>query len=89
MVLGVSVDTLDDEQKFTDKEKLTFPILADADKTAAAAYGVLSDKGYANRTTFVIDKKGVVRKVYPSVSSAGDHPDEVLQYVKKNLTGKE
>jgi peroxiredoxin Q/BCP len=88
VVLGVSVDALDDEQKFTDKEKLTFPILADADKTASAAYGVLNDKGgYANRTTFVIDKKGVVRKIYTKVD-VNTHPQEVLDYVKENLAEK-
>jgi peroxiredoxin len=40
--------------------------------------------GYAMRTTFVIDKKGVVRKIYNKVDT-GKHPDEVLDYVKENL----
>jgi peroxiredoxin Q/BCP len=76
------------EQQFTDKEKLTFPLLADADMKVAKAYGVLNDKGgYANRTTFVIDKKGVVRKVYTKMDVA-THADEVLAFIKDNLGEK-
>jgi thioredoxin-dependent peroxiredoxin len=84
VVLGISVDPLDDQVKFTDKEKLTFPLLADADKKVTDAFGVLNEKGMAKRTTFVIDKKGVVRKIYrePKVDS---HPQEVLDYVKEHL----
>jgi len=37
--------------------------------------------------TFVIDKNGVVRKIY-NVSNPGEHPKEVLAYVKENLSGK-
>ena len=85
MVVGISVDKLEDQVKFTDKEKLNFPLLADTEKTVTKAYGVLNEKGgYANRSTFVIDKKGVVRKIYTKVDT-GKHPDEVLEYVKENL----
>jgi peroxiredoxin len=46
---------------------------------------VLSPRGFASRVTFVIDKKGILRKVYPKVSPAS-HPAEVLEYIQKNLT---
>jgi len=48
---------------------------------------VLSDRGFASRVTFVIDKTGTVRKIY-KVADAGKHPQEVLTYVKENLAGK-
>ena len=72
------------QQKFTDKEKLNFPLFADSDAKAAKAFGVLKGK-VAGRSTFVIDKKGIVKKVYDPVAKAGDHPEEVLKYVKENL----
>jgi peroxiredoxin Q/BCP len=72
------------QQKFTDKEKLNFPLFADADKKVAKEFGVLSPRGFANRATFVIDKKGIVRKIYP-MADFKTHPDEVLKYVKENL----
>jgi peroxiredoxin Q/BCP len=88
VVLGISVDGLDDQVKFTEKEKLAFPLLADADKKIAKAYGVLNeDRGFANRTTFVIDKKGVVRKIYTKVDPK-THPEEVATFVKENLVEK-
>jgi peroxiredoxin Q/BCP len=85
--LGISVDSLGDQQKFTKKEKLSYPLLADAEKETAKAYGVLSPRGFANRTTFVIDKKGTVRKVFPN-ANATMNAEEVLDWVKDNLKEK-
>lgn len=48
---------------------------------------MLGAAGFAGRQTFVIDKKGVVRKIYPKVDAA-KHPDEVLAFVKENLAEK-
>ena len=87
MVIGISTDKLADQEKFTKKSKLNFALFADSDKKVAKTYGVLMKVGFAARTTFVIDKKGVVRKVY-KVSKPKDHPGEVLEYVKKELAEK-
>jgi len=85
VVIGISTDKLADQQKFTDKEKLNFPLFADTDKKVTKAYGVLNEKrGMAARSTFVIDKKGVVRKIYTDVKPA-DHPKEVLEFIEKEL----
>lgn len=62
-VLGVSTDDVDTQKKFAESLSLPFPLLADPDKKAARAYGVLALLGYANRVTFVIDKDGKVTKV--------------------------
>lgn len=80
MIIGISVDTLALQQKFNDKEKLNFPLLADAEQKFAKAYGVFGGK-VANRTTFVIDKEGNIAKIYTQVKVAG-HPDEVLEFAK-------
>lgn len=63
-VLGVSVDDLETLKKFAQSLTLPFPLLADPDKKAAEAYGVLSAAGHANRVTFVIGKEGKVTKVF-------------------------
>ena len=75
------------DEKFTEKEELNFPLVADFDKKVAKTYGVLAPAGYASRVTFVIDKRGVVRNVY-HVKKAGEHPEEVLKYVKEHLAEK-
>jgi peroxiredoxin Q/BCP len=87
VVLGISTDDLKAQKQFTDKESLNFPLFADADKKITQAYGVLNEKrGMANRSTFIIDKKGIVRKIYAS-ANADKNPDEVLDWIKENLKG--
>lgn len=63
---------------------MTFPLLADAAKKLSEAYGVLGKNGLSTRSTFVIDKKGVLRKTFTQVSPA-THPNEVLKFVEENL----
>jgi peroxiredoxin Q/BCP len=88
VVLGISTDKLEDQAKFTDKESLNFPLLADADKQITKAYGVLNtQRGMAQRATFIIDKQGIVRKIYPS-ANADKNPEEALTWVKENLADK-
>ena len=76
------------QEKFIKKEKLSFPLLADPDGKVSKEFGVLQKNGFAKRATFVIDKEGKLAKVYPSVAKAGDHPQEVLEFVKDKLSKK-
>ena len=71
-VYGVSLDDVESHAKFAEKYHVPFPLLADADKSVAKAYGVLtfSEKmnlNYAKRETFVIDPHGKVAKHYLDV----------------------
>ena len=74
-MIGFSSDPIETQQKFSDKEKLTYPLLADPEKKLMGALGV---KG---RATWVIDKDGKVAKVYDKVD-VRNHPKEVLEFVK-------
>jgi peroxiredoxin Q/BCP len=78
-ILGVSADTVDSHQQFCTKESLTFKLLADPGKEMISSYGSLAANGaVAARNTFVIDPKGVIRKVYLKVSP-NPHSQEVLE----------
>jgi thioredoxin-dependent peroxiredoxin len=84
VVLGVSGDSLDAHLKFKAKYKLNFPLLSDPDKAVAKKYGAWGEKVMYGkkvtgmiRSTFVIDKEGVVSKVFPRVRVDG-HADKVL-----------
>lgn len=66
-VLGVSVDDAESHKSFKEKENLNFTLLADPDKEVTKKYGVLSSFGMASRVTFVIDKDGIIRKIYDKV----------------------
>jgi len=87
VVIGISTDTLEKQQEFTNKENLNFPLYADADKKVAKEFGVLMPQGYAQRATFVIDKQGIIRKFYPK-ADASKHPAEVLAYVREHFAEK-
>ncbi len=78
VVLGVSPDTSASHRKFADKQGLNFPLLADPDKVVIGAYGVWKEKSMygrtsmgVERTTFVIDRQGVIRRIFPKVKVAG------------------
>jgi peroxiredoxin Q/BCP len=66
-VLGISVQDVASKKAFATKYSLPFSVLADADKSVAKAYGVLSMMGYARRDTFVIDPQGRIAQHYIEV----------------------
>jgi len=87
-VFGISPDPIADVQKFSDKFKLNFPLLADADHAVCEKYGVWQEKSMygkkhfgAARTTFVIAPDGKIEHVFEKVKPQG-HDQEVLAYLK-------
>ena len=87
-VVGVSADSAPSHQKFTDKYSLNFPLLSDVGNRVGRLYGVYKMKSLygrefmgIERTTFVIDREGVVRKVFSRVRVNG-HTDEVVAALK-------
>jgi peroxiredoxin Q/BCP len=75
-IVGVSVDSVDSHVQFCTKENLTFKLLADPTHGVVDKYGSVSGT-VAARNTFIIDPKGVIRKVYLKVSP-NPHSAEVL-----------
>ncbi len=63
VIFGISTDDLETSTKFAESLKLDFTLLSDAGGAASKAFGVLNERSMANRTTFVIDKKGVIQEV--------------------------
>ena len=80
-ILGISVDDQVSHKKFQNKHKLPFTLLADSDKKVTERYGVKNFFGLAKRVTFVIDREGIIRKIYPDVD-VSVHGQEVLAFVK-------
>jgi peroxiredoxin Q/BCP len=87
-ILGVSPDTVKSHKKFREKFHLTFPLLADADHAVAEQYGVWQQKKFMGReymgiarTTFVVDKDGTIKAVFPNVKVEG-HADKFLEALK-------
>jgi len=79
-VVGVSVDSVDSHQQFCAKESLNFKLLSDPSHEVVDKYGSTMQFGQnvvAARNTFLIDPKGVIRKVYVKVNPE-PHSQEVL-----------
>ena len=83
-VLGISPDTVESHAQFRDKYQLNFPLLADPDHAVAEKYGAWREKNMygkksmgIQRSTFLIDARGKVAKVWPRVSVDG-HDQQVI-----------
>jgi len=88
VLLGISPDTPKAQKKFQEKENLPFPLLADAEKKVAEAFGVMKQKNMYGkkvwgvaRTTFVIGPEGKIQHIFENVKPDG-HAEEVLGYLK-------
>lgn len=83
VVLGISPDGSSEQAAFRDKFNLPFKLLADSNHQTAEAYGVWKERVIegkkmmaVERTTFIIDEQGVIRKVFRNVKPEG-HASEV------------
>jgi peroxiredoxin Q/BCP len=84
-VLGVSKDSAAKHQKFAAKYGLKVPLATDGDGSACEAFGVWTEKSMygrkymgIERATFLVDRDGVVKRVWRKVSVPG-HAQEVLR----------
>jgi thioredoxin-dependent peroxiredoxin len=82
-VVAISSQGLDSHEKFAEKLGLTFPLLADADKAVADAYGTLGPLGFPRRSVFVIDKDGIIRYVHRAIAGLTFRStDELIAAIK-------
>ena len=87
-VYGISKDNLKSHDKFRDKYKIKFDLLADEELTVLKKYKVWGKKKFMGRefmgilrTTFLIDKKGKIIKIWDNVK-VKDHAKDVLDTLK-------
>lgn len=89
VVLGLSPDPVSSHKRFKEKYGLTFPLLSDEGAEVASRYGAWVQKTMfgrkymgIERSTFIIDGDGIVRKVFRKVKAKG-HIDEVLDALEE------
>ena len=89
VIVGVSKDSVESHQKFKKKHNLPFTLLSDPEGSVLDLYGVWKEKSLygrtfmgTERTTFLIDEKGVVKKAYRKVKVKG-HAEACLLDLKK------
>ena len=84
-VLGISAQGVDSHEKFSGKHGFRFPLLADADKAVAGAYGTLGPIGFPRRSVFIIDGDGVVRYAHRAIAGLTYRPVSELVEVLVSL----
>jgi peroxiredoxin Q/BCP len=83
VVIGVSSDSAARHQAFASEHRLPFVLVSDKDGEARRAFGVPKSMGLLpGRVTYVIDKEGVVRRVFSSQLDAARHVRESLDAVR-------
>ena len=90
-VVGISVDSVADQKKFSDKYKLPFTILSDAGGETSDRYGVLRKIGemeIANRESFLVDPDGIVVKHYERVDPE-THTQDVIADLERMQQSKD
>mgnify|MGYP003386831357 FL=1 len=87
-IIGVSPDPAKRHLKFIEKYNLPFTLLADEDRKVLEAYNVWGLKKFmgreydgVHRTTFVIDEKGLIEKIFSKVKTK-DHTNQILESYK-------
>lgn len=91
VILGVSPDSEESHKKFIEKHELPFELLVDEEKEVAEQFGVWQlkkkfGKEYMGivRSTFIIDKEGVLQKEFRNVQVKG-HVEKALNYIREEL----
>lgn len=84
VIVGVSPDSVESHKKFETKQELPFPLIADTELTTIEKYGVWGEKQLygrkymgLHRTTFLIDEKGIIRKIFLRPKSK-QHAEEII-----------
>ena len=88
VLLGISRDSVKSHENFKAKQSLPFELGSDGDEAVCTLFGVMKMKNMygkqvrgIERSTFVIDKSGVLRREWRGVKVPG-HAQEVLDFVK-------
>ncbi|MBO9617449.1 MAG: thioredoxin-dependent thiol peroxidase [Niabella sp.] len=88
-IIGISPDAVAKHKKFEQKFSLPFPLIADPQHTIIDKYGVWGEKQMfgnkymgLHRTTFVIDEKGIIQKIFLKPKSA-KHAEEIIKSLKR------
>ena len=85
-IVGISAQDVPSHEAFATKHGFEFPLLADVDKQAAAAYGTLGPIGFPRRSVFIIDSDGVIRYAHRAIAGLTYRPVTELLDELERLT---
>src|SRR5439155_16583217 len=81
-IIGVSSDSVESLRQFTKEHQLPFILLSDVDGVIRKRFGVPTAFGLPGRVTYIIDRQGIVRRIFFSQFTSKRHVDEALQTLR-------
>ena len=82
VLFAISIDNVDSQAKFVDEYKIPYVHLSDTEKNTCKLYAGLNIAGLGKRSTFVIDKEGLIRKVFRDID-VKSHGQQILDSLKQ------
>jgi len=82
VIFAISVDSVESQKKFVEEYKIPYLHLSDTQKNTCKKYAGLNIAGLAKRSTFIINKNGVVKKIFRNIE-VKNHGHEILDFLKK------
>ena len=80
ILFAISIDTIDAQKKFVEEYDIPYNHLSDSSKETCKKYAGLNFAGLAKRSTFVIDKNGIIRKIFQNID-VENHGKEILDFL--------
>ncbi len=81
-LFAISVDSVDAQKKFVEEYDIPYMHLSDSKKDTCKKYAGLNIAGLAKRSTFIVDKQGIVRKIFRDIKVEG-HGQEIADFLKQ------
>ena len=81
-LFAISIDNVESQKKFVEEYKIPYLHLSDTQKDTCKKYAGLNIAGLAKRSTFIIDKKSVVRKIFRDID-VKNHGNQIAEFLKK------
>ncbi len=82
VVFAISIDTVDAQKKFVEEYRIPFLHLSDPTKQTCKKFAGLNIAGMAKRSTFIIDKQGIIKNVFRDID-VGSHGQEIANSLKR------
>lgn len=81
-LFAISIDTVEDQRKFVTEYGIPYRHLSDQKKETCKKYAGLNLAGLAKRSTFIIDRQGVIKKIFRNID-VDNHGKEIANFLKE------
>lgn len=81
-LFAISIDTVEDQRKFVTEYGIPYRHLSDPQKDTCKKYAGLNLAGLAKRSTFIIDRQGVIKKIFRNID-VDNHGKEIANFLKE------